>query len=100
MPFRIQAEQKRLSFVHHVTGDVPSFIRADQEKIAQVLPLRDERPIRDVSGLEELPPQRILLAEDNRINRMFVSMMLTEAGHHVVNAGNGQEAVNDSARRG
>ncbi len=208
MPFRIEAERKGLSFFLHVTEDLPPFIRADQEKIAQMLRnlvsnalkythagevrvivdrepssgvavqngrvrlrcavkdtgigipeqkqsmifdsfvrlrrsvnernvegtglgltitkrlidllggtlrvesvpgkgssftftvdvevvdrLISERPTRDSSGLEELPPLRILLAEDNRINQMFVSMMLTQSGHHVVSVGNGQEAV-------
>src|SRR5690606_2010507 len=42
---------------------------------------------------ESLPPLRILLAEDNRINQMFVSMMLGEAGHKVTVAENGKEAI-------
>ena len=45
------------------------------------------------SGLDSLPPLRILLAEDNRINHMFLTMMLEKAGHAVTACENGAEAV-------
>jgi PAS domain S-box-containing protein len=38
-------------------------------------------------------PLRILLAEDNPINRMLVIRLLVRRGHEVVVAGNGKEAV-------
>jgi signal transduction histidine kinase/DNA-binding response OmpR family regulator len=43
-------------------------------------------------------PLRILLAEDNKINQQFASVVLTKAGHSVEVAGNGHEAV-DAMRR-
>jgi PAS domain S-box-containing protein len=38
-------------------------------------------------------PLRLLLAEDNRVNRRFVSRVLEKRGHAVVAVGNGREAV-------
>ena len=61
---------------------------------AEVLEAKSgEIPLVDTSGLESLPPLRVLLAEDNRINQMFLSLMLTEAGHRVTVAKNGRDAV-------
>lgn len=37
-------------------------------------------------------PQKILLAEDNRINRLFLEEILRGSGHDVTSAGDGQEA--------
>jgi signal transduction histidine kinase/DNA-binding response OmpR family regulator len=42
-------------------------------------------------------PLRILLAEDNKINQKFATIVLTKAGHNVVVADNGHQAV-DSLR--
>ncbi len=39
------------------------------------------------------PGRRILIAEDESINRLFLSVLLKEAGHSVIEAVNGQEAV-------
>ena len=36
---------------------------------------------------------RILLAEDNELNRQIISAVLGKAGHHVVSVGNGAEAM-------
>ncbi|HWR04499.1 MAG TPA: PAS domain S-box protein [Humidesulfovibrio sp.] len=41
----------------------------------------------------QLPPLRLLLAEDNPINQMAVKSFLTRAGHHVVAASTGREAL-------
>lgn len=41
---------------------------------------------------------RVLLAEDNKTNQMFVNALLTKAGHQVVVTTNGHEAV-DAMRR-
>ncbi len=41
----------------------------------------------------ELPPLRVLLAEDNPVNRRLVVRMLEKAGHEVDCAENGEEAV-------
>jgi CheY-like chemotaxis protein len=42
---------------------------------------------------ESRPSLRILLAEDNRVNRMFVTTLLEKHGHTVVSAVDGREAV-------
>jgi PAS domain S-box-containing protein len=39
------------------------------------------------------PPRSVLLAEDNRVNRRLVTAILAKAGHDVVTAENGREAV-------
>jgi len=39
------------------------------------------------------PKYRVLLAEDNDINRLVAEQVLTDAGHTVVTAANGREAV-------
>jgi signal transduction histidine kinase/DNA-binding response OmpR family regulator/HPt (histidine-containing phosphotransfer) domain-containing protein len=44
-------------------------------------------------------PLRILLAEDNKINQKFATVLLSKAGHSVVVADNGHQAV-DAMRRG
>jgi signal transduction histidine kinase/CheY-like chemotaxis protein/HPt (histidine-containing phosphotransfer) domain-containing protein len=49
---------------------------------------------RDAAGR----PLRILLAEDNKINQKFASVLLTKAGHSVEVAENGHQAV-DAVRR-
>ena len=46
----------------------------------------------DQSG-ENLPPLRILLAEDNRVNQRVAIGLLGKRGHAVVVAGNGKEAL-------
>ena len=38
-------------------------------------------------------PRRVLLAEDNSLNRMIIREMLTRAGHHVIAVENGAEVV-------
>jgi signal transduction histidine kinase/DNA-binding response OmpR family regulator len=38
-------------------------------------------------------PLRILVAEDNPVNRMLITALLGKRGHTVVNAGNGREAI-------
>ena len=47
----------------------------------------------------EMRPLRILLAEDNRINQMLVSAMLTKFGHSVEVADNGRAALAALAER-
>ena len=48
--------------------------------------------------IPDLPPQRVLLAEDVEMNRVVVVDMLRAHGHDVVTATNGQEAVDLAAR--
>jgi signal transduction histidine kinase len=55
---------------------------------ATVLPAPSELP-REIAR----PPLRILLAEDNPINRMVTVGILTKFDHAVTTAGNGQEAL-------
>ncbi len=44
-------------------------------------------------ALEKLPSLSILLAEDNKVNRVFIEMSLQEAGHRVKTVENGRESV-------
>ena len=44
-------------------------------------------------ALRALPPLRVLLAEDNRLNQVFLQAALQEAGHQVEIAGNGRKAL-------
>jgi signal transduction histidine kinase/CheY-like chemotaxis protein len=48
---------------------------------------------------ETIAPIRILMAEDNRINQLFASALLTKAGHKVDLVANGHQAV-DAVRDG
>jgi PAS domain S-box-containing protein len=43
--------------------------------------------------ISEFRPLRILLAEDNQVNRVFMTRFLTNAGHTVVPAENGKEVM-------
>ena len=46
-----------------------------------------------LDALERLAPMRILLAEDNRIYRVFLQAVMEDAGHQIEIAENGEEAV-------
>ena len=48
---------------------------------------------RQADALHRLPPSKVLLAEDNRMNQTFLKAALEEAGHRVKVAGDGQQAV-------
>ncbi|MEP6504315.1 MAG: PAS domain S-box protein [Betaproteobacteria bacterium] len=57
------------------------------------------------SPLDEPPPQpllgmRVLLAEDNPVNRLIVGAMLSRLGAEVVEAANGSEAIRAALRPG
>ncbi|TVR92235.1 MAG: response regulator, partial [Spirochaetaceae bacterium] len=52
---------------------------------------KPELPV--VSSRERKGPLTILLAEDDRLNQVFMKSLLTKMGHQVVLAANGQEAV-------
>ncbi|THB67797.1 MAG: PAS domain S-box protein, partial [Desulfovibrio sp.] len=43
--------------------------------------------------VKDMEPLRILFVEDNRISQIFLSDLLTGAGHNVLSAANGQEAL-------
>jgi len=51
------------------------------------------------SAAEALPPLKVLLTEDNRINQRLATRMLEKQGHDVHIANNGQEAL-DALERG
>ena len=46
-----------------------------------------------VTGANPAPPRHILLAEDNEVNRMLIMRLLGTAGHEVVAARDGLEAI-------
>lgn len=59
-------------------------------------------PLRSVSSEKDTPPEgqrngksplRILLAEDNPVNRQLATKLLEKRGHRVITAGNGREAL-------
>jgi len=62
--------------------------------VGQAKPLSSADPL-----LEDLQ-LRILLAEDNLVNKMFVVLLLERAGHRVVAVDNGQEAIEALRREG
>jgi PAS domain S-box-containing protein len=49
--------------------------------------------VENLLSLSDLPPLSFLLAEDNIVNRLFLSRALTNAGHTVTEAENGKEAL-------
>jgi signal transduction histidine kinase/DNA-binding response OmpR family regulator len=53
-------------------------------------------PTMHLDGMRNL---RILLAEDNKVNQLLATSLLTKAGHHVDVAGNGVEAVHAVVHR-
>ncbi|OEE65770.1 hybrid sensor histidine kinase/response regulator [Enterovibrio norvegicus FF-33] len=61
--------------------------------IPLIKPLPQEIVHKDKSEESKLKPMNILVAEDSKANQMVVKLMLEKAGHHVVVANNGQEAI-------
>jgi PAS domain S-box-containing protein len=57
-----------------------------------------ERPGTEAERVEALPPLRILLAEDQRMNQIFTVDLLTTYGHTVEVAENGQQVLEKLAR--
>lgn len=55
--------------------------------------------VRETGLLSRLRPHSMLVVEDNRINRMFLEVTLTDAGHSVTLAENGREAVDAAGHR-
>jgi len=70
-----------------------------QDIFAPPIPAREIVPLRAPAGNEGAPHMRILLAEDNAVNRLVATRLLQKGGYQVVVAENGREAV-DLADRG
>jgi len=64
-------------------------LHAQQEQLPVPLITRYSLPVR--GGF--LRSLHVLLAEDNRVNQMIATRLLEKRGHHVVLAGNGEEAL-------
>jgi len=61
------------------------------EEVRFAIPV--SRPADVEAGDATLPPLRILLVEDNRVNRMFAEDLLASRGHTVVTADDGRAAL-------
>jgi len=60
------------------------------------LPLAAPRPATVAAAapaIPNLPPLRVLLAEDNMVNRKVAEAILSKFGHHVTGAADGEQAV-------
>ncbi len=57
----------------------------------------DLQPEPRQEAVPALPPLRVLLADDNRVNRDIVEKLLLARGHAVTTAANGREAVDAAA---
>jgi len=73
-------------------GSSFAFTAEFEEAAAHQQPRDPERPKRQ-PGKPAIPPMKILLAEDNEINRAFMTELLLEHGHTVNVAENGQEVL-------
>jgi signal transduction histidine kinase/DNA-binding response OmpR family regulator/HPt (histidine-containing phosphotransfer) domain-containing protein len=74
------------------------------DTLVNIYSVRAEHPQQEDTGTKlalvfARQPLRILLAEDNKINQKFATVLLTKAGHTVVVADNGHQAV-DAVRSG
>ncbi|MCL1836078.1 MAG: response regulator [Treponema sp.] len=91
LPLRLEAAMSTLSrlvFSESAAESFPAF--GDSDKADESIP---EAPV------ETAPPLRVLLAEDNVVNRLVASRMLIHLGCEVEVAVNGREAVDKSAAR-
>jgi two-component system, sensor histidine kinase and response regulator len=70
-------------------------LHAKQEHLP--IPLMTRYSLREKGGF--LRSLHILLAEDNRVNQKIATRLLEKRGHHVVHAGNGEEALAALAQR-
>jgi signal transduction histidine kinase/CheY-like chemotaxis protein/HPt (histidine-containing phosphotransfer) domain-containing protein len=86
-PIRHQELLDTLVNIYGVTGEVLRTRPADVPKITVANPEKVKARL------------RILLAEDNKVNQQYATVVLNKAGYHVTIAENGNQAV-DAVRRG
>ena len=67
-------------------------ITADEEDFSTIASPLDDTPQHPLQGM------RVLLAEDNPVNRLIVGAMLTRLGAEVIEATNGNEAIEQASR--
>ena len=67
--------------------DLPLVTASEEDFSTIASPLDDVAPKRPLQGM------RVLLAEDNAVNRLIVGTMLTRLGAEVIEAANGSEAI-------
>ncbi len=73
--------------------DLP-LVTASEDDFSTIATPLDETPQQPLQGM------RLLLAEDNPVNRLIVGAMLTRLGAEVVEAANGSEAIALASREG
>lgn len=78
-------------------GTIFFFTAVFKRRPGSFLPIVDQSPFQE--GRNDMRPLRILLAEDNQINRIYVSTLLRNAGHEIDLAADGQEALDALARK-
>ena len=67
-------------------------VTASEEDFSTIASPLDETPLHPLQGM------RVLLAEDNPVNRLIVGAMLTRLGAEVIEATNGSEAIAQATR--
>ncbi|MDK9716918.1 MAG: cache domain-containing protein [Trichlorobacter sp.] len=55
--------------------------------------ISDHQEQSDCADIQDVAPQRVLLAEDNEINRMMLARLLEKSGHQVATVSDGNAAV-------
>ncbi|HEY9024723.1 MAG TPA: response regulator, partial [Burkholderiaceae bacterium] len=65
---------------------------AEEDDFSTIASPLDETPAQPLQGM------RVLLAEDNAVNRLIVGTMLTRLGAEVIEAANGSEAIAQASR--
>jgi PleD family two-component response regulator len=73
--------------------DLP-LVTASEEDFTTIASPLEEPPQQPLQGM------RVLLAEDNPVNRLIVGAMLTRLGAEVIEAANGSEAIAQASRAG
>jgi two-component system, sensor histidine kinase and response regulator len=89
------ARCRQLDFAAHLTKPVgqAELLRALRDSLAKPLPSAPRNTTRHPLLAANPAPLHILLAEDNIVNQKLVVRLLEKAGHSVVVAANGREAL-------